>query len=310
MIPDIRLEVLESAVDGDLLFIRWRGRGTGRKGPFEMGGIDRIRLRDGRVAETSSSSTPANSPPAPAIPGRGRDGVQRHRNVRGRRSQQRDPRVHNHADPIDPRLFWVRRSQPASAGWRILSTMAFEIGPEIAAHRDDARARWMGAAGLSARDAVIVCLKAGTDWTPLVVGLPDRDHEHARDLRGVPLARAALHGVDLSDVRLEYADLSGADLSRAVLRRSVLIGAEARGAQLTGADLSGARLMAADLRNADLRDAALAAASFTGADLRGADLRGANLTDAVFIGADLTGAMLDGARTEGALFGDSRRDTD
>jgi SnoaL-like domain len=51
MIPDIRLEVLESAVDGDLLFIRWRGRGTGRKGPFEMGGIDRIRLRDGRVAE-------------------------------------------------------------------------------------------------------------------------------------------------------------------------------------------------------------------------------------------------------------------
>jgi hypothetical protein len=50
-VPDIRLDVLESAASGDLLFIRWRARGTGAAGPFEMSGIDRIRLRDGLVAE-------------------------------------------------------------------------------------------------------------------------------------------------------------------------------------------------------------------------------------------------------------------
>lgn len=51
LIPDLRLEVLESATKGDLLFIRWRGRGTGANGRFEMTGIDRIRVRDGLVSE-------------------------------------------------------------------------------------------------------------------------------------------------------------------------------------------------------------------------------------------------------------------
>jgi len=51
VIPDLRLEVIEHATNGDLLFIHWRAHGTGAAGAFAMSGIDRIRLRDGRVAE-------------------------------------------------------------------------------------------------------------------------------------------------------------------------------------------------------------------------------------------------------------------
>ncbi|WP_394841680.1 ester cyclase [Pendulispora brunnea] len=51
LVPDLRLEVLEHATNDDLLFIRWRALGTGAKGPFALSGIDRIRLREGRVAE-------------------------------------------------------------------------------------------------------------------------------------------------------------------------------------------------------------------------------------------------------------------
>ncbi|WP_394830989.1 ester cyclase [Pendulispora rubella] len=51
LVPDLSLEVLEHAIHHDLLFIRWMARGTGAKGPFTLNGIDRIRLRDGRVAE-------------------------------------------------------------------------------------------------------------------------------------------------------------------------------------------------------------------------------------------------------------------
>ncbi|WP_394827116.1 ester cyclase [Pendulispora albinea] len=51
VVPDLRLDVIEHATNGDLLFIRWRAHGTGARGPFTMSGMDRIRLRDGRVAE-------------------------------------------------------------------------------------------------------------------------------------------------------------------------------------------------------------------------------------------------------------------
>jgi ketosteroid isomerase-like protein len=32
-------------------FIRWVMHATGRAGPFELTGVDRVRVRDGRVAE-------------------------------------------------------------------------------------------------------------------------------------------------------------------------------------------------------------------------------------------------------------------
>jgi len=49
--PGLRLEVAEHASNGEFVFIRWIAHGTGAKGPIELSGIDRIRLRGGKVAE-------------------------------------------------------------------------------------------------------------------------------------------------------------------------------------------------------------------------------------------------------------------
>ena len=51
LIPDIRLEVIEYAVNGDLAFIRWRSHGTSRNGRFELFGVDRLRVDGGRIVE-------------------------------------------------------------------------------------------------------------------------------------------------------------------------------------------------------------------------------------------------------------------
>jgi hypothetical protein len=51
MVPDLRLRLEEHAANGAYVFIRWSGRGTGPDGPFEATGVDRIRIRDGHVAE-------------------------------------------------------------------------------------------------------------------------------------------------------------------------------------------------------------------------------------------------------------------
>lgn len=50
-VPDLRLEVVDHAAKDDLIFIHYVGRGTGADGPFELRGIDRIRVRDGLVVE-------------------------------------------------------------------------------------------------------------------------------------------------------------------------------------------------------------------------------------------------------------------
>jgi SnoaL-like domain len=50
-LPDLRLEVAEHATNGDFTFVRWIMYATGAHGPFEMSGVDRIRLRDGLVCE-------------------------------------------------------------------------------------------------------------------------------------------------------------------------------------------------------------------------------------------------------------------
>lgn len=50
-LPGMRLEVAEHATNGEFIFIRWILHATGEHGPFEMTGIDRIRVRDGLVAE-------------------------------------------------------------------------------------------------------------------------------------------------------------------------------------------------------------------------------------------------------------------
>jgi SnoaL-like domain len=51
LIPDIRLEVVEHAVNGNFAFIRWRAVGTGRKGPFEMYGVDRLCVDGDQIKE-------------------------------------------------------------------------------------------------------------------------------------------------------------------------------------------------------------------------------------------------------------------
>jgi hypothetical protein len=51
MIPDAHLKLEEHATTGEFVFARWSGFGTGPDGAFEMTGVDRIRLRDGKVIE-------------------------------------------------------------------------------------------------------------------------------------------------------------------------------------------------------------------------------------------------------------------
>lgn len=49
--PGMRLEAAEHAQSGEFTFIRWVMHATGANGPFEFSGIDRVRVRDGKVSE-------------------------------------------------------------------------------------------------------------------------------------------------------------------------------------------------------------------------------------------------------------------
>jgi SnoaL-like polyketide cyclase len=50
-LPGMRLEVAEHARSGDFVFIRWILHATGEHGPFELTGMDRVRVRGPQVAE-------------------------------------------------------------------------------------------------------------------------------------------------------------------------------------------------------------------------------------------------------------------
>ncbi len=50
-IPDFRAELMEYAVNADVMFIRWLAKGTGPTGPFEAPGADRLIVVDGFVVE-------------------------------------------------------------------------------------------------------------------------------------------------------------------------------------------------------------------------------------------------------------------
>jgi hypothetical protein len=50
-VPDLTLQVVESAQDGEFLFIRWNAHATGLNGRVEHPGVDRIRIVDGKVVE-------------------------------------------------------------------------------------------------------------------------------------------------------------------------------------------------------------------------------------------------------------------
>jgi SnoaL-like domain len=51
LVPDLHLDLMEHATNGEFVFLRWSGRGTGPDGVFQAFGVDRVRLRDGLVAE-------------------------------------------------------------------------------------------------------------------------------------------------------------------------------------------------------------------------------------------------------------------
>jgi predicted SnoaL-like aldol condensation-catalyzing enzyme len=50
-VPDLTLTVVESADNGEYLFIRWIAHATGANGPIEHTGVDRIKVVDGKVVE-------------------------------------------------------------------------------------------------------------------------------------------------------------------------------------------------------------------------------------------------------------------
>jgi hypothetical protein len=50
-LPGMYMEVAEHARNGDFVFIRWILHASGRHGPFELTGIDRVRVRGPHVAE-------------------------------------------------------------------------------------------------------------------------------------------------------------------------------------------------------------------------------------------------------------------
>lgn len=64
-----------------------------------------------------------------------------------------------------------------------------------------------------------------------------------------------IHGADLSQMNLRYANAVGAFLVNADLRATNLVGADLRYADLQGAQLQGANLFRANLKGANLRDA-------------------------------------------------------
>jgi ketosteroid isomerase-like protein len=50
-VPDLTLTVVESADNGEHLFIRWVAHATGANGRIEHSGVDRIKIVDGKVVE-------------------------------------------------------------------------------------------------------------------------------------------------------------------------------------------------------------------------------------------------------------------
>ena len=51
MLPNLRLKLEEHATSSEFTFLRWTGYGIGLAEPSQISGVDRIRLRDGRVVE-------------------------------------------------------------------------------------------------------------------------------------------------------------------------------------------------------------------------------------------------------------------
>jgi len=106
------------------------------------------------------------------------------------------------------------------------------------------------------------------------------------DLRGADLWRAVACRADLTDARLDGAQVAEANFGRALLARASLKGLRFERTVLTGADLTGAVLDEARFEGSDLSEATLS----------GASLRGIEARSLMMLGVDLSLAKLDGAK--------------
>lgn len=122
------------------------------------------------------------------------------------------------------------------------------------------------------------------------------------NLRDLHLARAVLTGANLTGAELDGANLTDAGFGRANLMNAVLDGANLTGAVLNWANLTDAKLDGANLTDAVLVGANLTGARFGRATLTRALLVGADLTDARLLRVTLTGAVLTEANLTSAWF--------
>ena len=125
-----------------------------------------------------------------------------------------------------------------------------------------------------------------------------REHDVFED-GTVNLKGSWLCGAELSEGRLDWADLTATNLQNASLYRARLQWALLFDAQLRGAQLVSARLYGASLYGAQLQGANLGRALLHGANLLEAQLHGANLAMVQMQGAILGGAQLQGAHLHG-----------
>ena len=121
-----------------------------------------------------------------------------------------------------------------------------------------------------------------------------REHDVFED-GNINLKGSWLCGAELSEGRLDWADLTATNLQNATFHRSRLQHALLFDARLRGAHLVRARLYGASLYRAELQGANLGRALLHGADLLDTRLHGANLAMVQMQGAILGGAQLQGA---------------
>ena len=143
-------------------------------------------------------------------------------------------------------------------------------------------------------------------WTvvAMITGFFAVDPDYATLLMPIDLRQTDLSKVDLREIRLTNAKMSGATLPEIDLRGMnltgvILTGANLEKAKLTNANLSGAILNGVDLQTVDLSGATLIGADFSEASLASKDLSGMDLTGVILTGADLEEAQLTNANLSG-----------
>ena len=107
-----------------------------------------------------------------------------------------------------------------------------------------------------------------------------------KNLTGINLKQARLHGASLQGT-----DLSDANLNRAVLKHADMDGAELDGARMRGVklhhvDFSGVDASDADMFGASVKFATIRGTSFAGADLRGATFKSSTISDSDYFEQD------------------------